>query len=245
VTLLRDTGVVLRTYRLGEADNIVVFLTEAHGKVRAVAKGVRRTSSKFGGRLEPLSHVALLLWQGRSELAVVNQVEVVDHFRTVRESLQRVAGALSMAEVADQLAQDGHPDPGLYRMLVGALRAMADVRTDPVMIVPAFFLKSLAYEGSEPVLTACTRCGRPGDEIGLVAFDMVEGGALCPGCRRGRAVSAEALDVVRRVLGGSLAQVLAAPRPECAPEVSLLATEAMESHLERRLRAVRSAPALS
>jgi DNA repair protein RecO (recombination protein O) len=73
MSLFRDSGVVLRTIRLGEADRIVTLLTEHHGKVRAVAKGVRRTGSKFGARLEPLSHVALLCWQGRGDLDIVNQ----------------------------------------------------------------------------------------------------------------------------------------------------------------------------
>ena len=131
VSLFRDNGVVLRTYRLGEADRIVVFLTEHHGKVRAVAKGVRRTASKFGGRLEPLSHVRALAWQGRSDLDIVNQVEVIDHFRGIREDLDRVAKALSLVEVADQLAQERHPDPRLYEMLVGALRTLADPARDP------------------------------------------------------------------------------------------------------------------
>ena len=69
----RDEGVVLRTYRLGEADRIIVIMTSAHGKVRAVAKGVRKTTSKFGSRLEPLTHVSLMLWRGRSDLDIVNQ----------------------------------------------------------------------------------------------------------------------------------------------------------------------------
>jgi DNA repair protein RecO (recombination protein O) len=245
VTLQRDTGVVLRTYRLGEADRIVVLLTEEHGKVRSVAKGVRRTSSKFGGRLEPMSHVALLLWRGRGELGVINQVEVVDHFRPVREDLERVAGGLSMLEVADQLAQEGHPDPGLYRMLVGALRALGDARHDPALVPPAFFLKALAHEGAEPVLTGCASCGRSAGEADLVAFDLVEGGALCASCRRGRPVSPAALDLVRRILGGSLGQVLRDGRPECADEVAALATEAMEVHLDRRLRSVRASAGLS
>ena len=90
MSLFRDKGVVLRSYRLGEADRIVVFLTERHGKVRAVAKGVRKTTSKFGGRLEPLTHVDLLLWQGRSDLDIVNQVEVLDAYRAVREDLGRL-----------------------------------------------------------------------------------------------------------------------------------------------------------
>lgn len=244
MSLQRDTGVVLRTYRLGEADRIVVLLTEEHGKVRSVAKGVRRTSSKFGGRLEPMSHVAMLMWRGRGELGVINQVEVVDTFRAVREDLERVAGGLSMLEVADQLAQEGHPDPGLYRMLVGALRALADGGNDLAMVPTAFFWKALAHEGAEPVLTACASCGREAGEVDLVAFDLVEGGALCPDCRRGRPVSVEALALVRRILGGSLGQVLRGGRPECADEVGALATEAMEVHLDRRLRTVRAASGL-
>lgn len=245
MSLQRDTGVVLRTYRLGEADRIVVLLTEEHGKVRSVAKGVRRTSSKFGARLEPMSHVALLVWRGRGELGVINQAEVVDHFRPVREDLERVAGGLALLEVADQLAQEGHPDPGLYRMLVGALRALGDSGNDAAMVPPAFFWKALAHEGAEPMLTGCASCGRGAGEVDLVAFDLPEGGALCTACRRGRPVSAEALALVRRILGGSLGQVLRAGRPECAEEVASLATEAMEAHLDRRLRSVRATAGLS
>jgi DNA repair protein RecO (recombination protein O) len=240
VSLFRDSGVVLRTYRLGEADRIVVFLTEQHGKVRAVAKGVRRTGSKFGARLEPMSHAALLLWQGRSDLDIVNQVEVIDHFRGIREDLDRVARGLSLLEVADQLAQERHPDPRLYEMLVGALRTLADPARDYALVAPAFFLKALVLEGAGPVLAGCASCGRPAGEVELVAFDMVEGGALCRQCRRGRPVSPQAFDLLRLILGGSLGAVLAAPPPPCADEVTALATEAMEAHLERRLRSVRS-----
>src|SRR5579862_2718376 len=131
MTLVRDQGVVLRTYRLGEADRIVVLLTERHGKVRAVAKGVRKTTSKFGARLEPLTQVDLLLWQGRSDLDIVNQVEVLNAFRAVREDLDRMPRGVALLEVADQLAQERHPDPRLYAMLVGALGALADERADP------------------------------------------------------------------------------------------------------------------
>ena len=244
MTLFRDQGVVLRTYRLGEADRIIVLLTEHHGKVRAVAKGVRRTASKFGARLEPLSHVALLLWQGRGELDIVNQAEVLENFRTVREDLDRVGKGLSVLEVADQLAQERHADPRLYAMVVGALRVLADTGRDPLLVPPAFFLKALVLEGAGPVLDVCVSCGEPDGEVELVAFDLVEGGALCRRCRRGRPVSPEALDLVRRILGGSLGSVLSGPPPACAEEVAALATEAMEAHLDRRLRSVRSAAGL-
>jgi DNA repair protein RecO (recombination protein O) len=244
VTLFRDHGVVLRTYRLGEADRIVVLLTGDHGKVRAVAKGVRRTGSKFGARLEPLSHVSLQLWQGRSELDVVDQAEVVDTFRVVREDLARMAMGMSILEVADHLAQERHRDRPLYEMVVGALRALADDDRDPAMVAPAFFLKALVLEGAGPILDECASCGEAPPAVDLVAFDMLAGGALCRRCRRGRSVSPAALDLVRRILGGSLGAVLSGPPPVEGPEVAVLATEAMEAHLDRRLRSVRSTAGL-
>ncbi len=240
MSLFRDNGVVLRSYRLGEADRIVVFLTERHGKVRAVAKGVRKTTSKFGARLEPLTHVDLLLWQGRSDLDIVNQVEVLDTYRTVREDLGRFPRGMSLLEVADQLAQERHPDPRLYAMLTGALRALADADADPTLLAPSFFLKALVLEGAGPVLDACAVCGEPDGTADLVAFDLVAGGTLCRSHRSGRPMSPAALALLRRILGGDLAGVLSGPPPAGADEVAELATEAMEVHLDRRIRSVRS-----
>ena len=236
MTQFRDRGVVLRTIRLGEADRIVTLMTEQHGKVRAVAKGVRRTTSKFGSRLEPLSHVALLGWQGRGDLDTINQVEVLDTFRAVREDLDRVAAGLSMLEVVDQISQERLANPRLYTMLVGAVGALAEHHSP--MVAPAFFLKVLALEGSAPVLDECVSCGEE-DDLLLVAFDPVEGGVLCRSCRRGRPISAEALLLLRRTLGGGLAGVLSESRTPATDEVGALATEAVEAHLDRRLRSVR------
>ena len=236
MTQFRDRGVVLRTIRLGEADRIVTLMTEQHGKVRAVAKGVRRTTSKFGSRLEPLSHVALLGWQGRGDLDTINQVEVLDTFRAVREDLDRVAAGLSMLEVVDQISQERLANPRLYTMLVGAVGALAEHHSP--MVAPAFFLKVLALEGSAPVLDECVSCGEE-DDLLLVAFDPVEGGVLCRSCRRGRPISADALLLLRRTLGGGLAGVLSESRTPATDEVGTLATEAVEAHLDRRLRSVR------
>jgi len=239
MTQFRDRGVVLRTIRLGEADRIVTLMTERHGKVRAVAKGVRRTTSRFGSRLEPLSHVALLGWQGRGDLDTINQVEVLDTFRSVREDLDRMSAALSMLEVVDQVGQERHANPRLYEMAVRAVAALAE-RNSP-MVVPAFFLKVLVLEGSAPVLDACVSCGED-DSVQLVAFDIVEGGVLCRTCRRGRPLSQEGLALLRRTLGGGLSGVLAEPRSATTDEVATLATGAVEAHLDRRLRAVRAGP---
>ena len=236
MSLYRDEGVVLRTMRLGEADRIVTLMTAGHGKVRAVAKGVRRTKSKFGARLEPLSHVTMLCWQGR-ELDIVNQAEVTDTFRAVREDLGRVSKAFTVLEVVDQIAQERHANPRLYEMVVGALRSLD--AADAPLLVPAFCLKVLALEGSAPMLDACASCGSSDD---LVAFDLVEGGVLCRSCRRGRSVSPDALTLLRAVLGGGLAAALAEPDGPVVAEVTDLVTEAMEGHLDRRLRSVRASP---
>jgi DNA repair protein RecO (recombination protein O) len=244
VSLFRDRGVVLRTYRLGEADRIIVLLTEGHGKVRAVAKGVRRTSSKFGARLEPLTHVDLLLWQGRGDLDIVNQVEVLETYRAVREDLSRLPQGMALLEVSDQMAQERHPDQRLYAMVVGALRALAASTADPVLVAPSFFLKALVLEGAGPVLDSCAACGEPDGVVELVAFDLVVGGTLCRAHRSGRPMHAPALELLRRILGGDLAAVLAGPPPPGAEEVAELATEAMEVHLDRRIRSVRSTAGL-
>ncbi len=234
--LYRDQGIVLRTWRLGEADRIVNLLTERHGKVRAVVKGVRKTKSRFGSRLEPISHVALLMYQGR-ELDVVTQAETLDHFRPVREDLDRLARATSVLEAVDQVAQEREASPALYRMLVGGLRSLA--AADTPVLVPAFFWKLLSLEGFHPILDVCGGCGSPGTE--LVAFDVGEGGALCRACA-GRVsavgLSADGLVLVRRILGGELAAVLHEPAGRATAEVDRLATRAMENHLERRLRSV-------
>jgi DNA repair protein RecO (recombination protein O) len=245
MSLVRDKGIVLRTYRLGEADRIIVFMTEAHGKVRAVAKGVRKTTSKFGARVEPLTNADVLFWQGRSDLDIVNQVEVIDTFKAIREDLSRLPSGMALLEVTDQMAQERHPDPALYKMLTGALRALASATdTDPVLVAPAFFLKALVLEGAAPILNSCATCGEAPPAVELVAFDLVQGGALCRPHRSGRPMSAPALDLLRRILGGDLAAVLSGPPPPAADEVAELATEAMEGHLDRRIRSVRSTAGL-
>lgn len=234
MSLYRDHGVVLRTIRLGEADRIVSIVTEHRGKVRAVVKGVRKTKSRFGARLEPMSHVSLQLYAGRGDLDTVTQAETIDHFRSIREDLDRLAQATSMLEAVDQVAQEREANPRLYQMLVGALRALAARPTAP-LLVPAFFWKLLALEGSQPLLDHCAKCGAHDD---LVAFELGQGGVLCRSCRQGMPVSAEALALVRRILGGDLTRVLDEPDGPAALEVRALAAYAMEFHLERRIRSL-------
>jgi DNA repair protein RecO (recombination protein O) len=235
VAIYRDQGVVLRTHRLGEADRIVSVLTEGRGKVRAVAKGIRKTKSKFGARLEPMTHVALQLYEGR-ELDTITQAETLETFRAVREDLDRVGRAGALLEVVDQVAQQGEPNVPLYRMLLGALRSLAT--SDSALLVPGFYWKLLSQEGFHPVLDACASCGSDGP---FVAFDLTEGGTLCRTCRRGAPVSEAALALLREILGGGLARALTEPESSATIEVDELATRAIEGHLERRLRTTANA----
>ncbi len=224
---------VLRTHKLGEADRIVSLMTEGRGKVRAVAKGVRKTHSKFGARLEPTSHVALQLHEGREPRPGDPGRDGSSTFRALREDLDTLRRAVSMLEVVDQVAQEGEPDAALYRMLVGALRTL-DETGNPV-VVPAFFCKLLAHDGVRPVTDRCTECGTT---LELVAFDLVHGGVLCRTHRRGQPISPEALALLDDVLGGRMNQALAEPESAATIEFEGVATRSIEVHLERRLRSV-------
>ncbi|HWG73337.1 MAG TPA: DNA repair protein RecO [Acidimicrobiales bacterium] len=238
--LYREQGIVLRTHKLGEADRIVVLMTAGRGKVRAVAKGVRKTKSRFGGRLEPPGHLALQLYEGR-QLDTVTEVSSIDHFRPLHEDLDRLGDTLALLEVVEAVASEGHADYRLYRMLLGALRTLADAPSP--LVVAGFYWKLLALDGTSPLLDCCARCGAEDTKLVekpvLVAFDLAVGGALCRSCRSGVPVSPQALAVVRSILGGDLAAALRQPVGPVASEVAELATHAMESHLERRLRVAR------
>ena len=233
MSLYRDHAVVLRSWKLGEADRIISLHTHDHGKVRGVAKGVRRTKSRFGARLEPLSHVSIQLYRGRGDLDTITQVETVDRFVTLREDSDRFARAEAMLEAVDQVAQDREPDRGLHVMLVRALRTL-DAQDSP-LVVAAFFLKLLAHEGVQPELDLCVECGSTGP---FAAFDLDDGGMRCHDCRRGRPISDGAIGLMRRVLGGGLGGVLQEPVGPATGEVDMLATALLEHHLERRLRSV-------
>jgi DNA repair protein RecO (recombination protein O) len=240
VNALRDEAIVLRTYKLKESDRICVLLTNEHGKVRAVAHGVRKTSSRLGARMEVLDHVDVQLAHGRSELLTVRQAEPRGAPGGLRDDLARLTAAMVLVEAADAATLEHHPDPEYFDMVRRALVAL-ETAPDPAMVTTAFLLKTLAHDGAAPVLDRCATCG---EDVELVAFDFTEGGLLCARCRRGRPVSAEAVTLLRRVLGGGLAGVLREAHPAGAAEVGGLAVDAMEAHVGKRLRAARVVDAL-
>jgi DNA repair protein RecO (recombination protein O) len=228
--LYRDQGIVLRTWKLGEADRIVVLYTRSRGKVRAVAKGVRRTRSKFGARLEPGSVVHLQLYEGRN-LDIITQAETAHLFPSLRTDIEAFGRASVLLEIIDQIAVEGQSDPAVFKLLIGAL-AELDRAGNP-LVVPAFVAKLLVLEGVQPHLGSCVQCGTADD---LVSIEVSEGGALCREHRRGEPVSNEARRALQLVFEGRVRQLLDTASPRIAGEVEVLANRMIEQHLERRLR---------
>lgn len=230
MALYRETGVVLRTYKLGEADRIIIFYTRGRGKVRAVAKGVRRTKSKFGSRLEPAGVVNLQLYEGRN-LDIVTQAESVQLHPNLRTDMDRFGRATVLLEIVDQIGQEGESNPALYKLLAGALAELD--REGNVLVVPAFAAKVLALEGVTPMLDACVSCG---NTARLATIEIHEGGVLCQDCRRGEPISDAARQALMMVFAGHVRHVLATTPPQVASELEHLASRMLEQHIERRLR---------
>ncbi len=231
MTLVRDDALVLRTHKLGEADRIVVLLGAEEGKVRAVAKGVRKTTSRHGARLEPISHVRVQLYRGR-ELDTVTQVQTIDAFAAIRSDLDRLARAAVLVEATEGATLDREPDPAIYRLLLGALRTMESA--DRPLLVAGFLFKLLLLDGVAPIVDRCVGCDGTDD---LVALDLDAGGVRCRSCRAGTPLSAEGVALVAAMLGGRMGQALSAPSTPLTDAIERLAIRAVERHLDRRLRA--------
>lgn len=237
----RDEAVVLRTHKLGEADRIITLLSRHHGKIRAVAKGVRRTSSKFGARLEPFSHIDVQFAVGRN-LDIVTQVESLDAFGEplVSNYPSYTAGQV-MLETADRLvAEEREPALQHYLLLVGALRVLNFGTTDgprpATMILDSYLLRSLAIAGYAPSFFDCAKCGVVGPHL---AFSPAAGGVVCERCRpAGSARPAPAtLGYLSALLEGRWDQTREITE-QVTREASGLTSAFVAWHLERNLRSL-------
>lgn len=177
----RDDAVVLRTHKLGEADRIITLLTHQHGQLRAVAKGVRRTSSKFGARLEPFMVADLQLVKGRSLDIVTQAVARFSYGDAIAANYDRYVVAAAMAETAERLTDvDGETSSAHYMLLVGALGALSRGAHAPELILDSYLLRAVSIAGWAPSFGVCARCGEPGPHG---AFSAALGGAVCHECR--------------------------------------------------------------
>src|SRR5438552_8626991 len=173
--LYKEQGIVLRSVKLGEADKIVSILTQGSGKVRAVAKGIRRTQSKFGARLEPFTHVSLLMYRGRN-LDTVTQAEILSPFLAVRSDFGLIAAGETMLEAVDKVAEEYERNVRLFVLLLNGLRALDARPLDPAAVAECMLLKLLSLSGFHPSLSACAVCGAPGPHTWFAAG---QGGVVC------------------------------------------------------------------
>ncbi|MDR7300904.1 DNA repair protein RecO [Haloactinomyces albus] len=237
MSLYRDSAVVLRVQKLGEADRIITLLTRRYGKVRAVAKGVRRTTSRFGARVEPFCHVDVQLHTGRS-LDVITQVQTLDAFGGgIVDDYQRYTSACAVLETVDRLvAEEGEPVLRAYLLVVGALRALSGRERDASLVLDAFVLRAMSFAGWSPALTECARCGAPGTHE---AFSVAAGGSVCPECRPAGSVrpAPRTLPLLEALLHGDWAAAESATEPVRREGSGLVAAH-LQWHLERQLRSL-------
>ncbi|MGO4691173.1 DNA repair protein RecO [Glaciibacter sp. 2TAF33] len=174
----RDEAVVLRTHKLGEADRIVTMLTRQHGKVRAVAKGVRRTASKFGARLEPFMVADVQLYEGRS-LDIITQAESLGSYGAlITADYPSYTAASAMVETADKLSE-AESSLQQYLLLVGALRSLSRKEHGASLTLDSYLLRALSMAGWAPSFHDCSRCGVAGEHSAVV---VQLGGVVCDGC---------------------------------------------------------------
>jgi DNA repair protein RecO (recombination protein O) len=231
---LKTEAVVLRSIRYGEADRILHLYTPRHGRLGAIAKGARRSRSRFGARLEPFFHVQMVLHEGRGDLHTVTGVDTVTAHGPLRDHASTLDAAARACDAVGRLFETSEPHPEVFRLLVNELSLLS---SDPVHARPenglAFRLKLLLAAGILPQLASCVGCGEP---AGLNGFSAAGGGVVCSSCEAAAfPLGEESYRFLLAAVGNPLAQ---------APKASRLAllqaeraiSETAEHHAHVRLR---------
>jgi len=250
VSIYRDDGIVLRTQKLGEADHIVTVLARKTGRIRAVAKGVRRTKSRFGARLEPFTHADLLLYTGRS-LDVITQAETLRSYgEALAGDYPRYTTGIAMLETAERFTVvEKEPALRQFLLLVGGLRTLVDGGHDARLVLDAYLLRSLAVAGYAPALDECAICGTKAPApvqtgvraaAGRRTFGVAAGGLVCTSCWApgAAAASAPAIDLMSALLRGDWELADASER-RYQVECSGLVAAYVQWHLEHSIRSLR------
>lgn len=240
--LYRDDAVVLRVQKLGESDRIITLLTRRHGRLRAVARGVRRTTSRFGARLEPFGHIDLQLAGSPegvgSSLHSVSQVEAIALYgKEFLGDYPRYTAASAVAETAERLTPvEREPSLRLFQLTLGAIKALAAHDHPSGLVLDAYLLRSMSVAGWAPALIECAVCGSPGPHG---AFSVPAGGSVCPDCRPpGSAHPHPATLTLMAALSAGDWPVADATEPPVRRECSGLVAAHLQWHLERALRSL-------
>lgn len=227
---------MVRSYDFGEADRIIVLLTRDRGLVRGVAKGVRRSKSRFGSRLQVLVELDVQLYEGRS-LHSITAADTVQFLAAgVIDDFTRYTAALGVLEAAERLSESFHGEHAqLYDLAVGCLGEVQQA-PDPVLVLDTFILQATTLSGWAPSLFHCGSCGRPGPHH---AFHTRAGGAVCGSCRPPGSldVPEEVLHAMWLLSQGHTQYALAvmAPLPEAAATIHHLTKIFVQFHTEKAL----------
>ena len=174
----KTRGIVLKTFKLGEADKIITIISEKQGKVAAVAKGVRRTKSRFGARLEPFTNVNLIIHKGRN-LSTITNADIIKVYDGVTGDLDRIDYGYAMLELVEKLSVEDQSDPRVYKMLAKALDLLSRTDDGKRLVLSTFDIKLLAFSGFLPNINECVCCSV---NTGLTKFSFSQGGVLCERC---------------------------------------------------------------
>ena len=233
---LKTEAVVLRGIKYGEADRILHLYTPERGRVSAIAKGVRRAKSRFGGRLEPFFRLNLVLYQGKSDLLTVTSAETIAGHPRLREHGASIDSAARACDAVSRLFGDGEPHPGVYHLLCNEI-ALLDREPEKATRANAlaFRLKLLLAAGFAPHLASCATCGEPEH---LVGFSGAAGGVVCGACEANAfPLEAEAHSFMVAALGRPLAEAPDAS-PRALTQAERAITDTLEHHANLRLRPI-------
>ena len=237
----RVRALALKKTKLGEADLIVTLLAEDGCQIRAVAKGARKTASRFGARVEPFSVADLLLHTGRS-LEVITDAETVVSHAALREDYDRCMAATVAADFLDKSSVECQTDDRLFGLATATFDALEQgaVGVLPALVV-AFLVKGMAMQGYRPQFDACASCG--GGVSGDLRFDLEHGGPTCEGCGRADGqelhLGAGAAAAIRALLGARMSEVAALEVPADVTAEALRAMRAfVVYHVPARLKAL-------
>jgi DNA repair protein RecO (recombination protein O) len=233
---LKTPAIVLRSIRYGEADRILHLYTPHRGRVSAIAKGVRRAKSRFGGRLEPYFHVDLVLHEGRSDLLTVQSAATVAPHARLREDAASLDAAARACDAVGRLFGDGEPNPGVFHLLANHLRLLdADASRATSASALSFRLKLLLAAGFAPQLSSCASCG---EAEHLSGFSGAAGGVVCDACESTAfALAEESHAFMVAALGAPLAEAPAAS-PRALAQAERAISDLVEHHAHVQLRPV-------
>jgi DNA repair protein RecO (recombination protein O) len=229
----KTQGIILRTYKLGEADKIAVLYTKDYGKIRAVVKGVRKPTSKLGAIIEPGSLVDFYLYRTGGELQKIIQAVNINGYKRLKSDLDKLNEAFAILETVDRACEDSNPSTEIFTMLTNVLKWLDTYDKNIRLVFPAFCLKLMLIEGAGLVVDYCIFCNK---DVKLVAFEMNENGFSCEKCRKSRRLSETTINAVRQVLGGTLRNLLETDSLLEVKEFELLSVSAMEHYLGAQIK---------